>query len=84
MVKDNVLINFNDKILLENFIRDIINSVYLQVRDTVGSSIYRELSEDIKGGLEELFKKQLSVAIDNKFEQHTIPIAEIVDDQKKI
>jgi hypothetical protein len=67
-----ILMSCNDHILFDDFVRDIINSVYLQVRDTVGAGIYRQLSGEVKSGLEKLFSNQLMGTIGNGFEQRQI------------
>lgn len=65
-------IDYDSGVLLENFVRDIIAAVHLQVRDTVGDSIYRQLSGEIKTGMEKLYSDKLLGAIGNGFEQRQI------------
>jgi hypothetical protein len=54
---------------LEKLFRDLIASVYLQIRDTVGSEIKHDLSEGIKNSFEKMFSERLEQTINNKFEQ---------------
>ena len=57
--------------------QDIINSVYLQIRDTVGSEIHSQLSQQIEEGFAKLFhlplakeiNKQLNMALPPKREE---------------
>ena len=52
----------------ESFIRDLIASLYMQTRDTVGEEVYRKLSTEIKDGLEAMFQKRLSQSISQDIE----------------
>ena len=52
----------------ETFIRDLIASLYLQTRDTVGKEVYGRLSTEIKDGLEAMFQKRLSQSISQDME----------------
>jgi len=61
---------------LEKFIRDIINSVYLQIRDTVGAEVYRSTSSDIKERFEKMYEEGLWNSIDSKLENKMVPIDE--------
>lgn len=61
----------DDGLLLEKFIREIINAVYLQVRDTIGEDVYRTLSGEIKEGLEEMYSAKLLKAIESGMEKQT-------------
>lgn len=50
---------------LEDFVTHVIDSTYLQVRDTIGEEIERNLSSQIQDGLEKLYDKQLRNLIEN-------------------
>jgi len=52
----------------ETFIRDLIASLYMQTRDTVGEEVYGKLSSEIKNGLEAMFQKRLSQSISQDIE----------------
>ena len=54
---------------VEEAFRDIIASVYLQVRDTVGSAIYQNLKQDIQEGFEKMFSNGLERAINGEFDK---------------
>jgi hypothetical protein len=58
---------------MEGFFQDIVASIYLQIRDTIGAEIHRQLSEEIKSGFENLFSNNLEKLISNKFEQKQLP-----------
>jgi len=70
--KKSIKIAFSQKQRVETLLRDIIASIYLQTRDTVGTEIYRELSIEIKNGLENMFQERLFANIENKFNQKQI------------
>lgn len=61
--------SFDNEQLIEIFIRDLIASVYLQIRDTVGTEIYATLSGEIKTGLEQMFSSRLSGTVTEKLNQ---------------
>ena len=61
--------------LLENALREMIDGLYLQVRDTVGGEIHSELSEQINNGLSKLFDDKLDLAITDGF-QKKLPVIE--------
>ena len=52
----------------ETFIQDLIASLYMQARDTVGKEVYEKLSREIKDGLEGMFQKRLSQNISQDIE----------------
>jgi hypothetical protein len=58
---------------LETTLRDIIASVYMQIRDTVGAEVQGALSDQITNGLKEMFDKQLSTAIEGRLDQKLLP-----------
>ncbi len=53
----------------EVFIRDIIDSVYLQMRDTVGAEVHQELSNQIKRGFAQLADKGLERMINHRIKK---------------
>jgi hypothetical protein len=61
--------NFNMDMKLEDYFRQIIAALYLQVRDTVGSEVYRQTSDDLKSFLETMFSENLSKTITNKLNE---------------
>ena len=44
---------------IEDFLRDIISSVYLQIQDTIGSEIYQQLNRNLEQGFSKLFEIHL-------------------------
>ncbi len=54
---------------------DMTSGIYLQIRNTVGSEIHRQLSTQIKNDFEELFSDKLENAIINGF-QKKLPLIE--------
>jgi hypothetical protein len=54
---------------VDSFLRDLIASVYLQVRDTVGSEISAGLSRQITDGLASMFEKKLDKAVEDGLTQ---------------
>lgn len=67
--------------LVENadLFQDIINSVYLQIRDTIGIDIHDQLSRQIEEGFSKLFRLPLAKRID---EQLKIGLPTKNDDNK--
>jgi len=59
--------------VLEDFIRDIINSVYLQVRDVVGADVYKNLSNEIKEKFENFFSDNLENVVMKGLNQKMLP-----------
>jgi hypothetical protein len=54
---------------IEEFLRDVIASIYLQIRDTVGSEIHLQLNEEIKSGFTNLFANILEKKITDEFQK---------------
>jgi hypothetical protein len=52
--------------------QDVINSVYLQIRDDVGAGIHRQLSQQIEQGFSTLFNLPLAKKIDEELNK-TLP-----------
>lgn len=61
--------SYKDRQRFERFVRDIINMIYLQVRDTVGSEIQRDLSQQIEEGFGNMFNKILNKKINQGFQK---------------
>jgi len=51
------------------FVRDIITSIYLQVRDTIGSEIHSQLRTQIEEGFGNMFNKILDKKINLGFQK---------------
>jgi hypothetical protein len=57
----------------EDFLRDLISSIYLQIRDTVGEEIKSELDRKIQEGFSEMFNKMFGDNIQKKIEDGLDP-----------
>ena len=64
---------------IEDLLRDIIASVYMQVRDTVAGGIHDALSTQIKDSFEKMFEEGLYKNITNKLDQKLLPGTSIHD-----
>lgn len=53
----------------KKFVRDIVNSVYLQVRDTIGSEIHSQLSQQIEDSFGNMYDKILDKKINQGFQK---------------
>jgi hypothetical protein len=53
--------------------QDIINSMYLQIRDTVGSEIHSQLSQQIEEGFSTLFNLSLAKKINEQLNKALPP-----------
>jgi hypothetical protein len=75
IIKGEALIkgSYFDGNRLDDFLRDLISVVYLQVRDTVGAEIRERLSDQIKDGLEKMFQQNLSQVIESKLTDKMLP-----------
>lgn len=51
------------------FVRDIITSIYLQVRDTIGSEIHSQLSSQIEDGFGKMFNNLIDKKINQGFQK---------------
>lgn len=51
---------------LEDYLRDVIHALFLQVRDSVGSEVESELTRQIKDGFEKMFQDQLGKLVQQK------------------
>ena len=58
----------------EEFLRDFIQCMYLQVREEVGSEIHAQLSQELKQGFDNLFSNYLDKRIEQGFEQKQISL----------
>lgn len=70
-IREGVLLTKNGT-AIDAFLRDIISSVYLQVRDTVGEEIHGRLSRQITAGLAEMFDKRLGTTIEGGLNQRLL------------
>ena len=61
--------NYKAEHRFEQFIRDIINVVYLQVRDTVGEEIQSKLSAQMQDGFNTMFGKIINKKINQEFQK---------------
>jgi len=64
-------------------IRDVINALYLQMRDTVGSEIHQQLSNQIEEGFSKLFELPLAKEISKRLNEQLPPHDEQPNDEKK-
>ena len=58
-----------DEFKIDKGLRDIIHSVYLQIRDTVGAEIHDEISRQVSDGLQKMFQVHLARAIDKELDK---------------
>ena len=63
--------------------QDVINALYLQIRDTVGSEIHQQLSNQIEEGFSKLFDLPLAKEISERLNMKLPPHDEKSDEQKK-
>lgn len=56
---------YADEHKIENLFRDLVASVYLQIRDTVGSEIKDQLSRQMEDGFTNLFSKMIGNRVDD-------------------
>lgn len=63
------LISKTDESLVEDVIRDVINAIYLQVRDSIGAYVHSQLSDQIGRGFQELFDKTLDRKVRDLLEE---------------
>ena len=59
--------SFNDEHRAEEFVRDLIHSVYLQIRDTVGSEIEQHLKQAMTESISNAFSDIISNKVDTEF-----------------
>lgn len=57
----------------EDFFRDIINAVLIQIRDSIGADIHRQLNQQIAEGFEKMFDVPLQKQIREKLDQKMLP-----------
>ena len=67
--KQLIFDSYKDRQRFERFIRDIINMVYLQIRDTVGSEIHSELKRQIEDGFGKMFNNLIDKKINQGFQK---------------
>ena len=61
--------NIPNELNLDDMLRTIVDSIYLQVRDTVGSEIHRDLDAELRETFSGLFENYLSNKIEDKFKK---------------
>lgn len=59
IVKGRMSMFFRKRMAIENFLRDILHSMYEQILGSIGSSIHRDLTDQIKDGFEKMFKDRI-------------------------
>ncbi len=66
---------FGHHTLIKNdaLLQDIINAVYLQIRDTVGADIHSQLSQQIEEGFSKMFSLPLAKKIDDQLNKALPP-----------
>ncbi len=74
---------YRDRGDIEDMLRYIINSTYLQVRETIGSEVYLDLSEDIKKGFEKMYAQRLMTAIDERLQVKSLEYKEDKEEEEK-
>jgi len=57
--KGIIIFDYDMRNKLEDYIRDIVNSIYLQVRDVVCAGIHQSLTQEMHDGFDKLFRKPL-------------------------
>lgn len=67
---------------MEDFFQEVVRSVYMQIRDSVGAEVHRQLSDQIKDGFETMFESSLSNAIQNKLNQKMLSGGDKEDDKR--
>ena len=72
-VKGKIRLEDCDEIKIDEGVRDIIASVYLQIRDTIGVELHDQLSRQITEGLKQLFDQSLGSSIINGMNQKMLP-----------
>ncbi len=50
---------------LENYLRIVVDSLYLQVRDTVGTEVYSKLDTELRESFSKLFENLISKNVDS-------------------
>jgi len=72
--KENKFIfpSYNIEKRIEDFFRDFIQIMYLQVREEVGSEIHCSLSQELSEGFNNLFSHYLSKKIQKGFEKQKL------------
>ncbi len=66
-VKNNFIFpSYKAERLLEDFLRTVVDSLYLQVRDTVGTEVHRELDSELRESFSKLFENFLVKKVESK------------------
>jgi hypothetical protein len=63
---------------LEGFLQTVADSIYLQMRETIGAEVYQDIHEELQETFEQMFTDKLSKRIDDKMEK-AAPIKLLVD-----
>jgi len=61
---------------LEDVLGDIVGSIYLQIRDTVGSEIATDLHKQMEDSFSKMFEKVISDKVEKEFNKK-LPLLEI-------
>jgi len=67
--RGNGLIFNKKEYQFDDIVRVIIDSVYLQIRDTIGGEIQESLMTEIKHRIDDVIAPQIGKEIDKKFDQ---------------
>jgi hypothetical protein len=68
------IIESNPNIDFEEILSHLVNSMYLQVRDTVGVEIQQELGEQISDGFKRMFDRSIRRKIKDGFDKRAVLI----------
>ena len=67
--KEFIFDSYKKEQRFKKFVRDIITSVYLQIRDTVGSEIHSQLRTQIEDGFGKMFANLIDKKINQGFQK---------------
>ena len=71
-----------DDFKFQEVLRDCMVAVYHQIRDTVGSGIKQELSQQIQDGFEKMYSDKLDFVITKQLEDKTTKNKEVKNGRK--
>jgi len=74
--KDRLYCKKGSELKVEKVIRSIMDSVYLQMRDTVGAQISSDLSDQLKDFMEEKLGPGFDALVSGKMKQGLLPKGE--------
>ena len=63
--KSKLVMDYDQTMQLHDLCQEIINATYLQIRDTIGCEIKRELNDKIEDGFSRLFSDKLDKIVDD-------------------